>query len=235
MAPRHFQTALCLVIAFSSPSPAFAAPPRPAPHRAVRIQQSRPLRLPKVKPMITREILVLKLARADKGLLVLAKTRATLKKKKQLPRFRGPFEVRIYANALLRDVVTFSFPLTLPAGERTRNNVGLDKALLPKVQAKTTVRIPWAPELTHLVLVDKLRRTFVRHMLRSVKASRATLKAAKRGLPGPKRTDSLGARSLFGAPLAPTGTANEKAKNKRKTKQREKTEKTKKKPASRKK
>ncbi|PID38268.1 MAG: hypothetical protein CSB49_06470 [Proteobacteria bacterium] len=166
----------------------------------MRVQQSRPLRLPIVKPLVTREVLVLTLARGPKGLLVLSQKRVKPKKMTVIPRFRGPFEVRLYVNATLRDVVTFSFPLTLPAGERTRVNTGLDKALLPMVQAKTTVRIPWLPELTHLLLVDKQRRTVARYVLKSTRCSEAALKAATRKLPGPRRTDSLGTNKLFGTP-----------------------------------
>lgn len=176
------------------PAPAAAMPPGPRPAQMVR-QTARPLRPTKLPPLATREVLDLTIARTDSGLKVLSQKRSRLKKAGVVPRYRGPFEVRLYTRGQLRDVVTFSFPLTLTAGERTHANRRLDAALLGGVRATAKVRIPYATNLTHLLLVDKERKKTTRHSLASLQKN-AGYKAGK--LPAPRRTDSLGSGRLFG-------------------------------------
>lgn len=180
------------------PASVVAAPPGPRPTQMVR-QTARPLRPTKLPPLATREVLDLTIARTDGGLKVLSQKRSRLKKAGVVPRYRGPFEVRLYTRGQLRDVVTFSFPLTLTAGERTHANRRLDAALLGGVRATATVRIPYATNLTHLLLVDKQRRTTTRHSLASLQQNKG-YEAGK--LPAPQRTDSLGSGRLFGPATA---------------------------------
>ncbi|MCK5798370.1 MAG: hypothetical protein KAI47_14360 [Deltaproteobacteria bacterium] len=229
--PRALQTArfaiVLMALLFATPSA--ARPYRPRPPRASPHQLARPLHPPRVAPLITRRILILTLSRTSKGLRVVTVQHARLKKKRPLRRFRGPFEVRLYTGALLRDTVTFNFPLTLRAGERNRANTRLDGALLAGVvEARATVRIPWEPTLTHLILIDHPRHTRTRYPLKKPQDNR---RRSNRIVPShPKdtlRTGPLFAapKKLKGSPSAPKTTKRQgrakrqgKAKTKTKTK-----------------
>lgn len=152
-----------------------------APLKLKMRQKKRPA--PKLK-LVSARLLELEIARDNKGLRVLGHRRIELRKAKALPRFRGRFELRLYSHKRLREVVSFSFPLTLAAGEPSVHNRRLSRQMREGVRARTKVRIPWTADLTHLLLVDP-----------SGAATRYALpKAAPlpRNLPGPKRTDALG-------------------------------------------
>ncbi|MBW2731018.1 MAG: hypothetical protein JRH20_01425 [Deltaproteobacteria bacterium] len=134
--------------------------------------------------LISAHLLVLQIARGPKGLEVLKQERIELRKPTALRRFRGRFEVRLYSGKRLREVVPFSFPLTLAAGEPNMHNRRLARQIGKGVSARTTVRVPWTADLTHLLLVDPRGMT-LRHQLPKPPLLHQKLR-------GPKRTDVLG-------------------------------------------
>ena len=159
-----------------------AAPPPAAGHR-VTLPHRRG-----APTLRTRRYVELTVARTALGLTVRAARFGTLPPRQELRRYRGPFEIRLHTAGALRDVVSFSFPLTLAAGERTPPNVQLDRSIHGGVSATATVRVPYIAELTHLLLLDRQRQTRTYHHLGWLQR-RSPLPAP--ALPAPRRTDSF--------------------------------------------
>jgi hypothetical protein len=139
------------------------------------------------KQLITKQRLHLTVERGPKGLEVKSQTIKRLAKPKKLARFAGPFSIELYQGHKLRDIVRFSMPLTLAAGEPTAHGRALSSALAKNARTKIVVVIPYLKELTHLILVDSLKKRRTRHQLRR-------LFRYKPMLAGPKRTDAFGKR-----------------------------------------
>lgn len=141
----------------------------------------------------TREYLDVTVAKTSKGLKVASVKRGKLKPKEKIRRYHGRFEIRLYTHGLLRDRLHFSFPLTLA---RQTAPAGLGRALeVGVVKARTQVRVPYAPNLTHLVVVDSRSGDKARHVLAKPKKLDSELR-----LPGPTRTSSFGIPSAAPGP-----------------------------------
>lgn len=67
----------------------------------------------------------------------------------------GPFQLLLYSGRKLHESLRFNLPLTLPAGEPTRVNARLDRALGANVSVTGRVLAPDDSKLTHIVLVDR--------------------------------------------------------------------------------
>jgi hypothetical protein len=144
--------------AAAGPAPAPAShSPKPLPHWR---QPADP------EPLLTAEYLELLVAR-EKGALrvVSVEKRGFSKPQVLLPRFRGRFEVRLFApGGQLRDVVRFDFPLTggaAPAVSPDQDDV-LGRKLAMGVSARTRVRAPFDQRIASAVIFDSLSKATVR-------------------------------------------------------------------------
>lgn len=131
-----------------APREAGAGPPRVREGKVVRLDPRDP------EPLVTAAYLDIALAIRRGALRVLQVRRGELPEPRAVPRFRGRFEVRLYAHKRLLDLCRFSFPLTRAAGERTAPNIALDRALARGVSAQTSVRVPFSPQVTRVVVID---------------------------------------------------------------------------------
>jgi hypothetical protein len=107
------------------------------------------------KPLVTANFLDLNVA-LDKGRIKLLQlTKGAFPKPKAIsPRFRGRFEVQLFAASLLRDVIRFNFPLTSSSGDKGKNLDHLDRNINKGVSAKTLVKIPYDESITRIVIYD---------------------------------------------------------------------------------
>lgn len=132
------------------------APAEPAP---VVLASRRPGGLSVPRPLITAEYLDLELVLERGGLRPVGLRAGRLARPALLPRYRGPFELRVYAGRQLLDVLGFGFPLTLiaPAGA-SDDEARLDRALAAGVRARMVVRLPHVPSVTAIELYDSRER-----------------------------------------------------------------------------
>jgi hypothetical protein len=154
----------------------------------------RPLRLdPRdPEPLVAQDYLDLTLALHHGALQVVGVRRGSLPRPQPILRFRGQYQVRLYAGQQLLDLVRFSFPLTGAAGERTVPNMQLDRSLARGVSARTEVRVPFTPQVTRITVLDTRTGSLAPVDLTAWSAPPLRLPAD-----GPKRT------SVFAKPAPP--------------------------------
>ncbi|MBK6848960.1 MAG: hypothetical protein IPG96_15980 [Proteobacteria bacterium] len=117
-----------------------------------------------LRPLVTEGYLDLELV-VEGGLLRPVSLReGRLPRPALLPRYRGPFELRIFAGRELLDVIGFSCALTLSGGgaqggDATDAEHRLDRALASAVRARTTVRLPFVASVTAIEFYDSRNRS----------------------------------------------------------------------------
>ena len=149
-------------------------------------------RKPDPQPLTTTEYLDVTVKLHDGKLSVAAVKKGRFPVARQIKRFRGRFEARLYAAGLLLDVVRFDLPLTAaaesqdrPAGTSLGDRLGM--GLAKGVSARTTVRIPFSERVGRVVIHDTLTRKQTPVSLDTVRPP-----PPKPALPGDLRTRSFG-------------------------------------------
>ncbi|MCC6746521.1 MAG: hypothetical protein IT371_02620 [Deltaproteobacteria bacterium] len=153
------------------PVPRVAPPiPRPPPRTGRALPSARPLPAQPgdPAPLVSEEYADAVVALAKGKLRVVRLRKGRLAKPEHLPRFVGRYQVRLYAEKTLRDLVRFNFPLTAPAGEPTLPNLDLNRSMARGVNAEATVRIPIVPGLTHLEILDSRTAARVSFSLKGI-------------------------------------------------------------------
>lgn len=122
-------------------------------------------RRPDPKPLVTRHYLEIEVQLRQNALRVEKVTKGSFAKPTAIPRFRGRFEVQLYAHGLLRDVVRFDLPLTGGADSGAGGGSGLGDRfgleLSKGVTGKTVVRIPFDKSVNRVLIHDTLTRKTV--------------------------------------------------------------------------
>jgi len=144
------------------------------------------------QPLTTSEYLDVSVELHDGKLTVASVKKGRFPVARQIKRFRGRFEARLYAAGLLLDVVRFDLPLTAAAESQDRpgsTSLGdrLGMGLAKGVSARTTVRIPFSERVSRVVIHDTLTRKQTPVSLDKVRPP-----APKPALPGDLRTRSFG-------------------------------------------
>jgi len=136
---------------------------------AVLLPSTRPGGRRVLRPLVTEGYLDLELV-VEGGLLRPVSLReGRLPRPALLPRYRGPFELRIFADRELLDVIGFSCALTLSGGDASGSDATgsdatdaerrLDRALAGAVRTRTTVRLPFVASVTAIELYDSRTRS----------------------------------------------------------------------------
>jgi hypothetical protein len=157
------------------PTPSASAKPPISPRTNTSDERHPGARAKPGKRRIVREYLAVRVRLARGKAQILSAKRAQFAKPTAIYSYWGPFRLRLYHGRRLVDRIGFNFPLSLPAGERTRHNEALDRSLLRGTSSETIVRVPYDPTLTHLVLVGTGIRFPVRFRLGPRKAPPAEL------------------------------------------------------------
>lgn len=120
-------------------------------------------RKPDPQPLTTTEYLDVDVKLKDARLTVLSVKKGRFPIARQIKRFRGRFEARLYAAGLLLDVVRFDMPLTAaaesqdqPGGTSLGDRLGM--GLAKGVSARITVRVPFSERVSRVVIHDTLTR-----------------------------------------------------------------------------
>lgn len=113
------------------------------------------------KPMVTRGYLDLRVDLRRGKLKVLKVSRGAFARARIIPRFTGRYRVLLYSHGLLRDSVSFGFPLTAGAGEPSPLNTRLDRSLARGVSARTTVRVPFDARINRILIKERKSKSAV--------------------------------------------------------------------------
>jgi len=71
------------------------------------------------------------------------------------PRRTGRFAARVFLGKRLWDEIQFDFPLLAETHSAGADAKTLDRALFSGVTARTTVRLPWIPGVSRILIVDR--------------------------------------------------------------------------------
>lgn len=114
------------------------------------------------RPMVTRGYLDLSVELKRGKLTVLKVTRGVFPRSRLIPRFSGRYRVLLYSHGLLRDRVSFNFPLTAGAGDPSPLNTRLDRSLARGVSARTSIRVPFDARINRILIKQRKSKTAVK-------------------------------------------------------------------------